>query len=444
MQIKQAQKAVPDCIRNELKKIYHTADGQIARKLNKTAQYKIPQNLGRNIPCKDFYPYADKRDLALLISSKEEDLLKKCTFINPKDLKEYNILLKNKNPDGTLTVRILDDCGKFLKEGNITPKNIVVLDNFRFETTSMYWDDCEKIPHGDIVKRLIQRSNPFNNYEFIDISSKDNLMQPFEALKKLIQRIEKGEKIDAISCSFAREYTYEELETFLGQPIKNKPMVIQKNIIQKTLDKLSKANDSELRQHYDFLGENCTPEFLKEVKEFLQMSEEIKIYTRLKNLGVKIFMGSGNNTKVINKEKVESINFDILAEGVEGVGALSKRGDIAQYSGTRKSIFTPHYEKGDLSIQYRENGINYSGGPGIDLAYSERAKAMFREISNLSPYSNAIESSKGGYFYKGIPVDLKMSTQTVVPLAIVRDGTSWATPRRVGEFTKYQILKDLI
>lgn len=48
------------------------------------------------------------------------------------------------------------------------------------------------------------------------------------------------------------------------------------------------------------------------------------------------------------------------------------------------------------------------------------------------------------YQYKGIPIDLRMHEDIVSPMTIIRNGTSWSTPRRVGEFTKYQMLKDLI
>lgn len=309
----------------------------------------------------------------------------------------------------------------------------------------MLFDGSEKIPHGDIVKRLIERSNPFNSYEFVDISTNGNKMNSNDAIKNLITRVQNGEKIDVVSCAFAREFTYEQLESILAQPVKNKPMVMQKKIIKKGFEKFSKMSDKELEQHFKNIIDDYTPEYLDYVKDFVEMNREIKLFERLKKMGVKIFMGSGNERKITaDKNVIETINYNLLAEGVEGVGALNKRGKAAIYSGSRKSIFTPHYEKGDLCIQFREQGFNFSGGSGIDAAYSEKAKSLFQEICSLSPYSKEIEPLWQCYQYKGIPIDLKMKEDIVYPMTIIRNGTSWSTPRRVGEYTKYQMLKDFI
>lgn len=430
-----------------LRKIYHTHDGIAARKLNKTAQLRDPIKAHHIVFSKELYPLASKKDLALLLSDKEEDLLKKCTFIHPKNLKEYNILFKKKNADKSIKVRILDSKGGFIKEADIKPKNVVVLDNFSQNTTAMLYDGSEQVPHGNVVQRLIQRSNPFNNYEFIDISSSDqgNKMNSRKAIEDLIKRVRSGEKIDAVSCSFAREFTYEQLEEILRQPIKNKPMIEQRKIIIGNLNRLSKMNDKELEDYFKNIIDDYKPEFLQDVKAFINMNKEIKLFERLNKMGVKIFMGSGNAREVLaDKKVVETINYNLLADGVEGVGALDTHGLAAQYSGSRKSLFTPHYEKGDICIEFREKGFNFSGGLGVDVPYSEKAKSLFQEICSLSPYSKEIKSLWQGYQYKGIPLDLRMQEDIVYPMTIIRNGTSWSTPRRVGEFTKYQMLKDLI
>lgn len=456
MTIKNDFKKGSDYIRSQNKKIFNTQDGQIARKLNKTAQLRDPQDVYYRKPCAGFYPEASEEDLRILLSEKQSDILKKCTYINPETLKDYNILLKHKNPDGTLTVRILDGDGAFIKEAKIKPKNVVVIDGFKNGSVSMTYDNQEYASHGDVVKRLIQRSNPFNNYRFIDASVDENIemVDPEKALKKLIKRIDQGEKVDILSCSFASEVTYEELERVTGQKIKNRPMAVQKKIILDALEKYSKMDDEQIKQYLKKHIKDYTSDDLHDVKILLEKNRELKLYEELSKRGVKIFFGGGNKTAIsthvnakkwkITHQKTDTINLNLLACGAQGIGALNHQGKIADYSSTRKSIFTPHYEKGDLCIETRDKGYNFTGGTGIDIAYSQRAKSLYQEIDSLKIGSDKIENTPNGCFYKGIPVILSSALQKVYPAAIIRNGTSWSTPRRVGEYTKYEMFKDII
>lgn len=437
-----SQKGSP-ALRDEYKKIFGSPDGQIARELNKTAKYRDPQSSLYREPCAAFYSEATDEDLELLMSGAKEDFLKKCTYIDPKSLKGYNILLKSKNPDGTLNVRILDDYGKFLKEGQITPKNVIVLDNFSNPTTPMLFDDTEKIPHGEIVKRLIQKSNPFNNYEFIDISSEGNRMEPLNALREILQRVKNGEKIDVISASYASEIALEQIEKNIGIELKNKPMAYQKKIIKETFKKFANMSDRELEEHCKKITEDFTSVCIKNIKTFLANNEELQIYDELQKLGVKVFLGAGNGRNIPENNGNEMINYNLLCDGAQGVGALDDRHKAADYSSSRKTIFTPHYEKGGICVEFREGGFNFAGGAGVDIPYSKRAEAIFNEIKALD--ADKQEKQDGSvFFHNGIPVTINPFTHTAYPASIIRNGTSWATPRRAGEYTKYLMLKDLL
>lgn len=437
-----SQKGSP-AIQAEYKKIFGSSDGQIARELNKTAKYKDPQSPYYREPCASFYPEASNEDLKLLLSGKQEDLLKKCTYIDPKSLNEYNILLKSKNPDGTLTVKILDVNGKFRKEGKITPKNVIVLDNFSGPTTAMLYDGTEKIPHGEVVKGLIQKSNPFNNYEFIDTNIGNNRLDTLNALREILHRVKNGENIDAICGSYAREVNLEQLENITGLKLKNKPMIYVKKMLRETLDKLSDMSDIELENHFKNILEDFKPEYIQDLRDFLEVNEELQIYDELKKHGVKVFLGAGNGRNAANREGTEIINYNLFSDGAHGVGALDCKDNAANYSASRKTIFTPHYEKGDICIEFREGGFNFAGGAGFDIPYSKKAEAIFKEIKSLDTDTSERQAGKV-FFHKGIPVKINAITHSAYPAAIIRNGTSWATPRRVGEYTKYLMLKDIV
>ncbi len=404
-------------VRNEIKKIFCTKEGKIARALNKTATYRDPLLAGNREPLEGYFPAASSEDLKLLLSAAPEDILKKCTYTNPKDLKDYHILLKQRNNNGTLTVRILDSDGAFVKEGKIKPKKVIVLDDFRHKTTGMTYNEKQKIPHGEVVKHLIIRSNPFNDYEFIDVSKSSKTISAASMLKKILERIEAGEKIDAISCSFAKEFTYENLEDMMGITLKNKSMVEQKKLLQQTIE---------------------------QYKELKDMKKEFELFEKLKAKGVKIFFGSGNGTKTINGEFTETLNYNLITNATEGVGALNHEGKIAHYSSSRKSIFTPHYESGNLCIEYRDGGFNISGGAGIDIPYTKTVASLYKRIKKLDPNSPKIKETDGVNFYQGIPLKINTMFNEVTPETIIRNGTSWATPRRTAEYTKYLMLKDII
>lgn len=430
-------------VRLEYKKIFGTTDGKIIRELNKCAKIKEPQHPYFREPKASNYKEALPEDLKLLMSSAPKDLLKKCTYVDPKSLKIYNVLLKEKNNDNTLTIRILDTFGKFIKEAKISPQKVIVLDNFTSPTTAMIYDGTEKIPHGEIVKKLIEKSNPFNNYEFIDASNGENSIDCFNKLRHILNRAKNGEKIDAICGSYARETTIDDIGNLLGQKLIDKPMIFQKKIVQETFKKLKKLTSKEREEYFRCFVKDFKEEDVQVINDYFKVNKELKLYDELHKRGIKIFLGAGNDTKIINGKRVETINYNLFSDGVQGVGALDNYNKIASYSSSRKSIFTPNYEKGEIYIDFREGGFNFAGGVGFDVPYSKRAEDLYKKIKSLDTSEFEKQGIKLTFLYN-IPVRINYNTHSAMPAAIIKNGTSWATPRRVGEYTKYLMLKDII
>ena len=427
-----------------IKRIFHTKEGQISRTLNKVAKYKnIPQYFTPKT--RQDFPFATSNDIRQLLSENKNSILKSCSYLNPKNLMEYSILETNRTQN-SIAVKILDKNGKLIKEANIRPFNVVVIDNFSNANTRL-GSDTMKVTHGEIVKKIIQRNNPFNNYEYIDASEegKKNIISAAMVFEKLLERVEAGEKIDIISCSFSVSFLYAEMEVIISKILQNKSMLLQKKHIKNFFKKFAKLPPKKQSKHIKEIFADMTDDTVKKVLNNLSIAlKQIECMEKLHKRGVKIFMSAGNSAKQIDKNFYDAININLLAKGIHGVGALDETGrKIATYSCSRKSNLTQNYENGTVLIEFRPNGLNITNSKGIDIPYNAKTKELLREILELKQNSpeltkitNEIYTYKNLYLYK---VD-----DDFYPYVATITGTSWATPRRVAEYTKYKQFRNLI
>lgn len=166
------------------------------------------------------YPEATPEDLERLTSSAYKHTFRRVTWTNPDDGKVYHLLKDARTPDGNVVIRILDENGKFIKNATIKPQNVVIIDDAINKEALTYSKQVD-ISHGNAVRKFAKRNNPFVNYRFIEIGdnkskeiSNDLVIQE---LKKILGRIEKGEKIDIISCSWGTEADLAGLNDLLGK-----------------------------------------------------------------------------------------------------------------------------------------------------------------------------------------------------------------------------------
>ncbi len=427
-----------------IKRIFHTKEGKISRTLNKVAKYKnIPQYFTPKT--KKEYPYATPNDIKLLLSENKKSLHKSCTYLNPKTLKEYSILETNRTQN-SIAVKILDNKGKLIKEANIRPFNVVVIDNFSNANTRL-GSDTMKVTHGEIVKKIIQRNNPFNNYEYIDASAegKKNIISAAQVFEKLLERIEAGEKIDIISCSFSVSFLYAEMEVIIEKALQNKSMILQKRSIKNFFKKFAQLPSKKQSKHIKEIFADMTDDTVKKVLNNLSVAlKQINCMEKLHKHGVKIFMSAGNSAKQIDKNFYDAININLLAKGVRGVGALDETGrKIATYSCSRKSNLTQNYENGTVLVEFRPKGLNITNSKGIDIPYNAKTKELLREILELKPNSPELtEITNEIYAYKNL--HLYKVDDDFYPYIATITGTSWATPRRVAEYTKYKQFGNLM
>lgn len=296
---------------------FFSPEMQQARMMNKIAIRQIKTPVNRK------YEKATVQDYKRLTSEAIEDTYSRVEWTNPKDGKTYNLIKQGMTDDGKIKVRILDAEGAFIKEAELTPKNIIILDNFQEQTR--FFD----LSHGDLVSVYARRYNPFANYIKIqkDLTSPD-LHADINAVKEAIKR--KG-KVDYISFSYSVNV----------KGVKSHKLKISQ--LPDRMQKLIKQDSSRLDNIKD----------------------------------TKILCSAGNST---SQESAKDITNHLLVsqERIEGVGALSNSGKIADFSASRNSEFTQHYELGEFVPRLTPYGINITGLKGTDIEINPKLFEAYR------------------------------------------------------------------
>ena len=296
---------------------FSSVEMQQARMMNKIAIRQIKTPVNRK------YEKATVQDYKRLTSEAIEDTYSRVEWTNPKDGKTYNLIKQGMTDDGKIKVRILDAEGAFIKEAELTPKNIIILDNFQEQTR--FFD----LSHGDLVSVYARRYNPFANYIKIqkDLTSPD-LHADIHAVKEAIKR--KG-KIDYISFSYS---------------INVKGVKSHKVKISQLPDRMQKL-----------------------IKQDSSRLDNIK--------DARILCSAGNSN---SQESAKNITNHLLVsqERIEGVGALSNSGKIADFSASRNSEITQHYELGEFVPRLTPYGINVTGLKGTDIEINPKLFEAYR------------------------------------------------------------------
>lgn len=253
------------------------------------------------------YSEASAQDLKRLTSTTIEDSYSRVEWTNPKDGKVYNILKQGETKDGKIAVRILNENGGFIKEAELTPKTIGIPDNFA-EKLEDYG-----LSHGELVATFARRANPFARYVPFELS-KDMLGQNRE-LDVVFDYLNKGGKLDYLSCSYGANV---------------------------------------------YVKRKLNPEFSKMVSP---------MYDKLSEKGTRVLC-SANNSQVPQLAKEMSNDILVSNQKVEGVGSLNPRtAKISDFSISRNSSLTQHYEVGEYTPKITPHGVNITGTPGTDIGF---------------------------------------------------------------------------
>jgi len=299
--------ALPRFISEEMKQ---------ARQMNKIAIRQVKH------PVSTTFSKATPEDLKRLTSETLEDVRSRVQWTNPKDGKVYNLLKQGETKDGNIIIRILDNDGAFIKDAEIKPKTITIVDSFSF-------GDNVHIPHGKMVQAHALRNNPFAKYQFEELKIKNGHSFEESELKEILKRALNG-KQDYLSLSLA---------------------------------------------HPEFCKQRIPYDIIKfELEKFLTMpqnresKEIVETLNKFTKKGTRVLTGAGNSGSGV---------LSLYSGGqIEKVGALAHDGKIAQFSSSRNSGFTQHYEAGVFNTkEVRANGnvigYNVTGTTGVDIPVKE-------------------------------------------------------------------------
>ena len=287
---------------------------------------------------------ATPKDLVRLTDTSLEASSKRCLWTNPQNGLRYNLLINGKTKSGKNIIRILDENGKYIKTVKLQPKKIIIIDDFS-NTKAMTLDDYfanfsgenkktfVDMGHGDNVKVLAQRSNPFAEFEIFNIGVKNQKGLSKEKEKEILdliqKRIDAGEKIDYISCSYGSS--------------------IEKQIIEEGLGEFG-LNLKQLK-----CQDLNIPAMLPDQVLISQFAS--------KNPNVRILMSSGN-------EGAEYVSMQLMAGNIHGVGSLTPTGKVSSFSSSRNRCHTQHYELGEYSYTATPHGISLTGGKTTEIPFA--------------------------------------------------------------------------
>lgn len=405
---------------------YFTKDMLEARNMNKSSRICSYGKLRLD------YSKASPENLRRLTSNTLQDSYSRCVYIRPEDGEIFNLLKVGETKDGKFIMRILDSEGAFIKEVQVKPKTHVLIDNLKENTFSkcnrdFKFDELYNLSHGEYMKLGARKANPFENVIVYDVSSpcKNGKVNPelrnLEIYRELEKRIKNGENIDIISQSRAA--------TGIGYDL---PM------------RLNGSDYNDLMSNISYKN----------------------LVTTANQKGIRVLNSAGNSGS-------NALNRNLLNSGAEGVGAVSG-GKIAEYSASRNTIWTQHYEESSFPIVFSKDGINITGTSGVDLvvknpligqnvnAVHEGMKKLYTQrktiMSKLDETTDPAIFEKLKNNFKLVNDDLRQINNWLSQLCLNKEqvleipaasfgitgGTSLATATRAAKINLNQTMKEIL
>ncbi len=343
-QEKPLPKEICDAIKTRVRIVFppNTPNEILSVKMNRLAVHNIRKGIDTS------FSKASQGDLEILRNNE----IRKYIYQNPESGKTYHLIHKETDSKGNVILRILNNEGMFLQEASIAPKTIAIIDDFSNKSHSISF-----LKHGEIVQKFLEAYNPCIKLLRYDGGSLGNPnidnRKVNAALEDILKRINLGEKIDFLNCSFGIE----------------KPLTLFEINTNKRIG-LEKTNRIK-------------------VKSFGFYHDKIR-HDNITSKGTRILCSAGNDGK-------DKFNLQTILFSSEGVGALNKEGDIADFSASRFYKGVQHYEQGIFDFIKRKNGVNITGTSGIDVKYPPELLRFMNSVPCLikgTSYSSPIRTAK--------------------------------------------------
>lgn len=288
---------------------------------------------------------ASPEDLTRLTDKSSEASFLKVKWVNPKDGKTYYLLNNGKTDEGNHSIRILDSHGAFVKEAVIKNKKIIIFELF----SDKQIPKLNNISHAELTTLFARRYNPFAEIKLHYLD--DTLKVDEEILKDF------DKDTAAISCAFSSDH-----------------YISPKNLIKRWFDNF-----------FNKRTKVSEPETLKD--ELAKVSKQLGDDLSGIPPHIRVFMSAGNAGKNVYNRLLSFNN-------IEGVGSLSSSGKIADYSASRNSYFTQHYERGEFCITKYKEGLSFTGTDDIDIPVKSDEIMIYHEPLEGTSFSVSIRAAK--------------------------------------------------
>lgn len=240
-------------------------------------------------------------------------------------------------------------------------KNVAIVDEFKTKTIDLDGDNVPDISHGHLVETYLKASNPNVKVDRFQVDYNDPKKQNFNnkdvlnAFEKVYQKIENGEKYDAVNLSMGSNYDISNLQKTVNKGINNK-------------------NINQFKpQIKDYVSKN-----LPEVNKNISSLEKIT------SKGVPVYVSAGN-------DKASHYNLLGLANGTKAVGSSDHKGNVSGFSANNNDI--SNFEKGEYFLRTTKdsngniNGmdVNNDGKPDIPVSILSDSKAKKGPLFGSGP-----------------------------------------------------------
>ena len=132
-----------------------------------------------------------------------------------------------------------------------------------------------------------------------------------------------------------------------------------------------------------------------------------------------------------------------MINNVEGCGSINSQGKISEFSSSRNSKFTQHYEQAEFKLEIAEKGIKIVG-PDIIFPYDRYCNIVGGKIDNVRA---EIAKERRNLKQLGVHFRIDENRNMVPVFALARDvlaGTSLAAPTRTAKLALNDMMKDVL
>lgn len=249
--------------------------------------------------------------------------------------------------------------------GQVKPVKIVVVDDFKTKIIDIDGDQIADLSHGEVVEKYVLNNNPVARIEKMQINAdKDgtfDIQDYTNQMNTLADRIEAGEKFDAVNVSLADEIDLTASKDINASNIRENEAAAREDMV------LNTTQDSSPRR--------------KNVKAYIEATE------RVTALGTEVYIAGGNDF-------VNGYNLFGLADGTTQVGTISAVGDTI----LAKNSDIERYERGEYFVDpiFKYDDKGNESIAGYDITEDGNVDVFPEQLSSKGKrenYSSIVGSS---------------------------------------------------